>query len=422
MKPQYIFLLLFLLIIIALVDLYTFRGIRKLTANFNPGIKTISLSLFWTITVIALLGLMIIYLLSDKISYNELFRLVTIFFGFFLLFYLPKIVFVLFQFLNDIVQWIGGFFQSGKEDISAEGMQGVNRRDFLLQIGIIAATIPFASIFHGIIHGRYNYKIQKVKLNFPNLPDEFEGTSIVQISDLHLGSFHGKTGKLKKAINIINSLDPDYILFTGDMVNNIAEEMNPFISLLSGLKAKKAKFSILGNHDYGEYYNWGSEDEWQENMQRLFDLEEKTGFRLLKNENVILESGDARIGLAGVENWGIEPFPQYGDVKKALSGLEEVPFKILMSHDPSHWDAIILPETDVDLTLSGHTHGMQFAIRIPGWTWSPVKMKYPRWSGIYQEGKQLLYVNIGLGFIAFPGRVGTPPEITFFELGKTKEK
>jgi predicted MPP superfamily phosphohydrolase len=209
-----------------------------------------------------------------------------------------------------------------------------------------------------------------------------------------------------------------FILFTGDMVNNIASEVKGFIPMLQKLEARQGKFSILGNHDYGEYYQWTSKEQLRQNMEDLYAHHKEIGFRLLRNESVKLQKDGEEIALIGVENWGLPPFPQYGDLTKSFEPVKDSPFKILMSHDPSHWDAEVIKNTNIDLTLSGHTHGMQFAIRIPGWRWSPVKMKYPRWGGLYTEGKQHLYVNIGIGYIAFPGRVGTPPEITVIELRK----
>ncbi len=223
---------------------------------------------------------------------------------------------------------------------------------------------------------------------------------------------------VEKAIELINKQNADYILFTGDLVNNIAAEVETFVPLLKKLKARHGMYSILGNHDYGEYYKWDSKDQLRKNMEDLYAHHNSIGFRLLRNESVKLTKDGQEIALIGIENWGLPPFPQYGDLKNSLAPVKDLPFKILMSHDPSHWDAEVLNRTNIDLTLSGHTHGMQFAIRIPGWRWSPVKMKYPRWGGLYTEGQQHLYVNIGIGYIAFPGRVGTPPEITVFELKK----
>jgi predicted MPP superfamily phosphohydrolase len=368
--------------------------------------------------IISVLFILWIIMNREKYSYEQFFRLLMVFFGYFILVYVPKLSFILFQLIKDIVDL--GFRIADKmrpQDLQvSEDVQRISRTDFLLRAGLIVSAIPFLSILHGIIRGRYNYKVNRVNLAFSNLPPAFDGVKIVQISDLHLGSFGDNTGQLEKAKEIINGLEADYILFTGDMVNNRAVEIKPFLALLKNLRAKRGKYSILGNHDYGTHFEWDNEEALKVNMEELFEYQNQAGFQLLKNDSVYLEKDGDRILLSGVENWGELPFPQYGDLDKAMEGMEDPGFKILMSHDPSHWDARVLQQKDFDLTLSGHTHGMQFAINIPGWKWSPVKLKYPRWSGLYQEGNQYLYVNIGLGFIAFPGRVGTPPEITEFVL------
>jgi predicted MPP superfamily phosphohydrolase len=294
----------------------------------------------------------------------------------------------------------------------------MSRSEFLTKLGIIVAFIPFISIIQGIVKGRFNYQIKKLQLNFSNLPADFNGFTILQISDWHIGSFLGREDKVQEAVDLINKQHADLVLFTGDFVNNVADEMESFVPMVAQIKAPFGVFSILGNHDYGEYVPWDSAEAHKANMLKLFKYEADAGFILLRNESVVINKGSDKIGIAGVENWGLPPFPQYGDIDKAMAGIEELPFKIVMSHDPTHWDAKILGKINADLTLSGHTHGMQFGINLPGLKWSPVKWKYPRWAGLYQEGLQYLYVNVGIGYIAFPGRVGFLPEITLFELSK----
>ena len=246
----------------------------------------------------------------------------------------------------------------------------------------------------------------------------FDGFKVVQISDMHIGSFHGHENQVKKAIELVNEQKPDLILFTGDLVNNFTEELNGWIPILSNLKAKYGMYSILGNHDYGDYYEWENEAEKAKNLNDLKQAHKNIGFRLLLNENEKISINNSEIAIVGVENWGLPPFPQYGNLNAAMNGSAEMPFKILMSHDPSHWDAEVIEKTDIDLTLSGHTHGMQFGIEIGNIKWSPVKYKYPRWAGLYKDKDQYLYVNRGFGYIGFPGRVGMPPEITLIELEK----
>ncbi len=386
--------------------------------SFTSRQKSITTWIFWAISAITIFWFVFLVISVNKMSNHQLYHAVMVFFGFFLVLFIPKLVFALFTLIKDLglLAASGSSLIIDKGSSTGETIQRISRSDFLLKTGLILSSIPFIAVLYGIVYGKYNYTIQKVRLSFPNLPKAFDGLRIVQISDLHLGSFNGKTKNIEHAIKMINEQDADYILFTGDMVNTMANEMEPYVPVLKKLKARKGKFSILGNHDYGDYYDWDTEENKAKNFQQLIDYQKEAGLHLLRNESVRLEKDGEFISLIGVENWGKPPFPQHGDLKKATRDVESESFKILMSHDPSHWDAEVRPHSDIDLTLSGHTHGMQFAIRIPGWRWSPVKMKYPRWAGIYKEGRQALYVNIGLGFIAFPGRVGTPPEITLFEL------
>ena len=419
MRQPVVFIV-FLSVFILLTDLYAFRGISALSQSMGGRQRLVIASVFWLVTLAGLIW-MIWFMLSFKgFNYEETYRNISFFMGFFVLFYVPKLFFNTFQLINDItgivVKGIAILFPAS-ESVS-NGAMKISRSEFLLQVGIIVAAIPFLSIIWGIWKGRYNFKVSSLSLVFPNLPEAFNGTKILQISDFHIGSFAGNPEMVEKAIELINKQNADYILFTGDMVNNIASEVADFLPVIKKMKARKGLFSILGNHDYGEYYQWTSKEQLEKNMEDLYDHHKSAGFRLLRNEGVKLEKDGEEIALIGVENWGLPPFPQYGDLGKSLEAVKDAPFKILMSHDPSHWDAEVLNKTNIDLTLSGHTHGMQFAISIPGWRWSPVKMKYPRWGGLYTEGAQHLYVNIGIGYIAFPGRVGTPPEITVIELKK----
>ena len=287
----------------------------------------------------------------------------------------------------------------------------------LLQwIGWTFSILIFLGILYGIQFGRWNWKVHQVRIYYPNLPSAFDGLRFVQISDVHVGSFLHRYQKVQKAIDLINQQNADYVFFTGDLVNNKADEMHGWEPLFSSIKAKKGKFSILGNHDYGDYVKWVEQGEKQENLDRLIELHRAIGFKPLLNEAV--ELGE-EFWLLGVENWGKAPFRQSGKLKETLSKIPNNSFKILLSHDPSHFDAQVL-DTNIDLTLSGHTHGMQFGIERFGIKFSPVSLKYPKWAGLYQVGKQYLYVNRGFGFLGFPGRVGIYPEITHFTLKKSE--
>ena len=288
------------------------------------------------------------------------------------------------------------------------------RRKFISQLAVGAAAIPFFGILYGITKGKYNYKVKRETLTFKDLPADFDGTVICQISDIHAGSFDNAE-KVKYAVELVNAQKPDMILFTGDMVNNTADELDDWQDIIGKLDAPMGKYSVLGNHDYGDYVKWDSVSDQYQNLEDLKRRQKAMGFRMLNNENVKLTKGSSSMSLVGVENWGLPPFVQYGDLDKALDGAE--PFKVLLSHDPSHFDAQVVPHKEkVHLTLSGHTHGMQFGIEIPGIRWSPVKYKYPKWAGLYEKAEHYLYVNRGFGYLAFPGRVGIWPEITLLEL------
>lgn len=350
-----------------------------------------------------------------------LFKHFFMFGGVVFLIYLPKIVFLSVYLLQDVVNillWMLERFAgaiSSRQDIPGEF--SITRISFLQRIGVILAAIPFFSILYGISRGRFDFKVELQELRFTKLPKAFSGLRIVHISDIHMGSFLGNEEQVKRGIELINRQEADYIVFTGDLVNNFAEELDGWLPILQRLKAKNGKFSILGNHDYGDYVNWPSQSEKMANLERIKSFHALAGFRLLLNETVPIESNGEKIYITGVENWGLPPFPQYGNLNMALNGQgQSESFKILLTHDPSHWDAEVLPKTDIDLTLSGHTHGMQFGIRIAGWQWSPVKYKYPRYSGLYTFGERSLLVNRGFGYIGFPGRIGMPPDITVITL------
>jgi predicted MPP superfamily phosphohydrolase len=287
---------------------------------------------------------------------------------------------------------------------------------FLSWLGIGVGGGLFGTLLYGF-GNKYRYRIEKAKIQSDKIPAAFKGLKIVQISDIHSGSLDDLEA-VKKGIQKINDLQPDVIFFTGDLVNNMAKEMEDKIAVFSSLKAPLGVFSILGNHDYGDYVSWPSADAKKENLDKLKSIHAAMGWRLLLNEHVALEKDGASIGLIGIENWGARAnFAKYGDLKKAYQGADQYPFKILLSHDPSHWDAEVCKHYgDIDLMLSGHTHGMQFGVEIPGFRWSPVQYVYKQWGGLYKKGDQHLYVNRGFGFLGYPGRVGILPEITLIEL------
>lgn len=340
--------------------------------------------------------------------------------GFAFSFLVFKIVFILFIFIDDIIRFLNFGFQfiSNLFVKSDKGISYPDRRKFIGQIGMGIAAIPFLSMLYGISKGKYNFKVYHIKLSFNNLPKAFDGFRLVHISDIHAGSFDS-LDDVKRGIDLINDQQADLILFTGDLVNNDSREIEPFIEDFKKLKTNFGVFSSLGNHDYGDYKHWDSKAAKQQNLELLAKHHQAMGFKLLRNENVTIEKDGEKLVILGVENWGKPPFPQRGDLDKALLNVKENDFKILLSHDPIHWDYKVLKHpTPIDLTLSGHTHGMQFGVEIPGFKWSLIKYFYPRWAGIYKEANQYLNVNRGFGFLGFPGRVGIWPEITVIELNR----
>ncbi|MGC1515179.1 MAG: metallophosphoesterase [Maribacter sp.] len=328
-----------------------------------------------------------------------------------------NLITILFLFSEDVFRIGTGIYQKlfGTEKVFTLP----NRRRFLSLIAVGIAAIPFGALLYGMYKGKYNFKVLKYDLAFDDLPDGFDGYRITQISDIHSGSFDNRK-MIEYGVDLINAQNGDVLLFTGDMVNNMTSEMLPWADLFSTLEAKDGKFSVLGNHDYGDYIPWETEKAKQQNLEDLKNLQRQMGFDLLLNEHRYLQRGEDRIALIGVENWGKGGFKKAGDLKKAASQINADDFKILMSHDPSHWEMEVINDAyHYHLTLSGHTHGMQFGIEIPGWIkWSPVKWRYPYWAGIYKQMGQFINVNRGFGFLGYPGRVGIWPEITVITLRK----
>jgi hypothetical protein len=328
-----------------------------------------------------------------------------------------KLVLVAFMFFEDILRVFQFLFQ---KIFSTESSQFPSRRKFISTIALGLGAIPFAGILYGMFRGKYNFKVLDYKLTFEDLPPAFEGLKILQISDIHSGSFDNKE-KVEYGIELINKQNADIIFFTGDLVNNLSSEMDTWLESFSKIKAKYGVFSILGNHDYGDYHNWESQTAKQFNFENLLKVHEKLGWQMLRNENTFIEKDNQKLHVVGVENWGKGGFKQAGDLEKASKNLSKEDFKILLSHDPSHWDEVVKTDPKhFQLTLSGHTHGMQFGIEIPGWfKWSPVQYRYQQWAGIYQHQKRCINVNRGFGYLAYPGRVGIWPEISVIELEKT---
>ena len=393
-----------LLAVFFIIEIYVYQAIRNITTNNYIRIG------YWVFTLLAY-GIILYWILTfNKASRDH--QQIQLMVSAMMIFVLPKLLSVIFLLIGDFTRFVefGFKYFTAKENYFPE------RRKFISTTALAAAGIFSALAIDGIIFGKYRHTVRKVKLRFKNLPENFKGYKIVQISDVHSGSFFNPQ-KLQKAIDLINEQDADVVLFTGDMVNNYADEFKPFIPLFKSIKAKDGKFSILGNHDYGDYGAWNSREEKAQNIPTLKNYQAEAGFKMLRNENIALEKNGEKIYLLGVENWGIKPFPQYGDLDKALKGVPEDAIKVLMSHDPTHFDEVVKKhKTNVHLTLSGHTHGMQFGLDLKNIKWSPVKFKYKKWADLYESEGKYLYVNRGFGVIAYPGRVGINPEITVIEL------
>ncbi|BAO55116.1 putative phosphoesterase [Nonlabens marinus S1-08] len=336
----------------------------------------------------------------------------------FLAFLLAKVIFILFMLGEDIYR-IGKGLVGKITGGSAESSFMPDRRKFISMIGLGIAALPFGAILYGAFKGKYNYQVREYELSFKDLPDAFDGYKITQISDIHVGSFDDRE-EVAYALDLVNKQEGDVILFTGDLVNNVSEEMNGWEELFGSLNAKDGVFSVLGNHDYGDYASWESAAAKEQNMQQLYAIQEGMGWRLLLDENVSIDRGSDSLKIVGVQNWGGGRFPKYGDLKKASVGLRPDDFKVLLSHDPTHWDEQVKNnDTNFHLTLSGHTHGMQMGIEIPGWIkLSPAWFVYKKWAGIYKESDRFLNVNRGFGFLGYSGRAGIWPEITVINLKK----
>lgn len=337
--------------------------------------------------------------------------------GIFLAFFVSKIVLAVFMLGEDIVRMPVALMQ--KLFGESESFSIPSRRKFLSTVALGLAAIPFASLLYGMYKGRYEFRVLRYTLYFEDLPDAFDGYRISQISDIHSGSFDDKN-KISYGVELLKEQDSDLVVFTGDLVNNLASEMDGWKSLFSQVSARDGVYSILGNHDYGDYHNWESAEAKTQNLEKLKQTHSEMGWNLMLNENRFIEKNGERIALVGVENWGAGGFKKAGDLEKAGEGVDKNDFKILLSHDPSHWEQEVkVHEKHYHLTLSGHTHGMQFGIEIPGWfKWSPVQYRYKHWAGIYEEAGRYINVNRGFGFLAYPGRVGIWPEISVIELKK----
>ncbi len=397
-----------------LFDWYVFSGLKTLSKNWLS--KLWQRIVLWGylivsvgVTALLLLGFSAFRSANGMQPYHE--WILSIF----LTFFITKLIFVLVLFLGDIVRFFVGLFNLASGKNKERTFPG--RRKFVTEVAVLVAAIPFTSFLYAMFKGKYDYKLHRITLYFDDLPNAFDGFTITQISDIHSGSFDSMAG-VQKGIDLAKAQKSDLFVFTGDLVNNAAFEIEPYLEKFGSIKAPYGQYSILGNHDYGDYIEWTSEQEKAVNLNQLKQHHKTLGYRLLLDENVVIEKGGQKLSLIGVQNWG-RGFIQVGDLDKALHGVPKDAFKVLLSHDPTHWeDHVRYHPANIHLTLAGHTHGAQFGVEIPGFRWSPVKYRYLDWAGLANEKDRYLYVNRGFGFLAFSGRLGIWPEITVIELRK----
>lgn len=406
--------LLFFTIFFLLIDAYLFQAVLAVSKDWAPFWKAAIRYGFWLPTLVCF-GALAWWTFDDPYRYGANFRnvLITVLFAT----YFSKIFGILFVFADDVqrgVRWVAGLFtNSGGDKLPGEP---ITRSEFLTKAALVATAVPFGTMAYGVISGAHDYRIRRVTVKLPNLPKSFDGIRIGQVSDIHSGSFWNKTA-VKGGVEMMLKEKPDMIFFTGDLVNNESSEIRNYFDVFNKLKAPLGVFSVTGNHDYGDYYSWASQEAKRENFDKLVAAHREMGYDILMNEHRIIEQSGEKIAILGIENWGAGRWTKYGQIHKAHAGTEEASVKLLLSHDPSHWDAQVRPNyKDIDMAFAGHTHGFQFGIEIPGFKWSPSQYVYKQWAGLYKEDNQYLYVNRGFGYLGYPGRIGMPPELTIVEL------
>ena len=413
MKPRIMTLIIFVVLFLV-IDYYVFQAVLTVSKNWSLNWKNIFQYGFWIPTVLSIAALLW-WNFGDPYKYSPGFRnwiltaLVAIYFS--------KIFSVVILFIDDItrgIKWVAQFFQDNTNEKLAG--EGITRSEFLSKTALIAAAVPFGTMAYGIISGAHDYRIRRQVVKFPNLPKSFDGITIAHLSDIHSGSFFNKRA-VRGGVDMVLAEKPDLIFFTGDLVNNEASEVKEYIDVFNKLQAPLGVYSVTGNHDYGDYHRWPSAEAKRKNFKDLIEAHRLLGFNLLMNRNHTLELNGDKVSIFGVENWGGRGFTKYGKLDHAYKDSDDAAVKLLLSHDPSHWDAQVRPQyPDIDLMFSGHTHGFQFGVELGDFKWSPSQYAYKQWAGLYQEGSQYLYVNRGFGYIGYPGRIGMPPEITILEL------
>lgn len=401
-----------------LLHAYIYRGIKLLIAHLGPNLQVLIRRFYWGAGIVV--SVVSIYLMSRLVYAGVSSRFLKHFFlpSFFII-YASQLFCALFLLLDDMMRCLRWTFRQVASPLSSVPTgAGISRSDFLIKAAMAAATVPVFTIGYGIVSGAHDYRVRRVRVRLPHLPSAFHGLRIGQLSDIHSGSFFNKKA-VKKGIELLLCEKTDLIFFTGDLVNDTAEEVKDYIDIFGKVKAPLGVYSTLGNHDYGDYVRWPSNRAKQKNFQDMCVAHQRLGWQLLLNNHQIITQGSDQLAVIGVENWSKGRFSKYGRLDIAYRGTEEVPIKLLLSHDPSHWDTQVRSSyPDIDITFSGHTHGFQMGIEVGPFRWSPAQYLYKQWAGLYQEGVQYLYVNRGYGYIGCPCRIGIWPEVTVMELEK----
>ena len=408
-------------LLFVLLDVYIFQSIRYVFQHFSISTRRVIAAIYWSISILALASFFY-YNLADKMEMSRGMR--TFLFSLIFVNYFSKFFGVLFLVIDDVVRagqwaWTKLRPESANTNLTSSNSTTISRSDFLVKSSLIATALPALGMTYGIVSGAHDYRVRRITVPLKNLPASFDGIRIAQLSDIHSGSFYNKTA-VQGGVDLLLQEKPDIVFFTGDLVNNQATEISDYFSIFSQVTAPLGVFSTLGNHDYGDYITWPSPQAKQQNLQNVKAAHQEMGWNLLLDENRLLREGGGTVAIIGIENWGAGRFAKYGNLEKAYQGAEEADVKLLLSHDPSHWDAQVRPMyPGIDIAFAGHTHGMQFGIEVGNIKWSPVQYMYKQWAGLYQEGEQYLYVNRGYGYLAFPGRIGILPEVTIMELTRS---
>lgn len=403
-------------IILLIIDLYALSAIKIFFKNRSERFLRVFAIGFWAVTLLSIAGLFIFHFTGTSLlSFHQR----TVLMAFLFVSYFSKGIITVISFMGEIVEGVEKLFFKRNPAVIGESKKerpDMTRGEFIKKAAVATAALPFTTLSFGLVNGVHNYRIVFKKIILPHLPDSFHGIRIGQISDIHSGSFFDRKSVIG-GIELLGQQKTDLVFFTGDLVNNETKEVNDYIDIFKKVEAPLGVFSTLGNHDYGNYRAWPGEKEKAQNLRDMHTAHQLLGWNLLNNRNHMIELGGEKLAILGVENWGTGRFPKYGKLADAHSGTEDAAVKLLLSHDPSHWDAQVRPEfSDIDITFSGHTHGFQFGIETNNFRWSPSQYLYKQWADLYQKEDQYLYVNRGFGFLGFPGRIGIEPEITIFEL------